>query len=307
MDMGLFGWLFGRKKKPHVPPVAWEPDPAPAPTATVDSEGRRHLENAPYLLPKDEQEIHRLDYQHYILRQVLKGNTFAPVEGMLRRGCNVLDVGCGTGRWAKELATTYPKTQVIGFDLEEVTTASQPPPNYQFQRGNLLTGLPFTTYAFAYVHQRLLVAAIPSQLWPFVVSELVRVTQPGGWVELVEMGTAVRPCGAATAQMIDWWNAISQKRGIDLSKTSQIGNLLKHAGLSHVKAETKLLPLGGWGGRIGHLLSQDFLAVVPSLRPIAEAQLGVSPVAFTKVLDQLEWEWNTLHSCYEAYFARGQV
>jgi hypothetical protein len=136
--MSYFWWLFSRKKKKPFPPVTWEKTLSPVPKARMDSEGRRHLEDAPYLLPKDEQEIHRLDYQHYILRQVLRGNTYAPVESMLRKGCTVLDVGCGTGRWAKEIAATYPKTQVVGFDLEEVITPTQPPPNYQFHRGNLL-------------------------------------------------------------------------------------------------------------------------------------------------------------------------
>jgi SAM-dependent methyltransferase len=305
--MSWFWWFFGRKKRRSIAPVAWERTPSPVPPAYTDSEGRRHLGEAPYLLPKDEQEIHRLDYQHYILRQVLKGNTFAPVHGLLRRGCNVLDVGCGTGRWAKEIATTYPKTQVVGFDLEAVESAAPAPPNYQFYRGNLLNGLPFTAGSFHYVHQRLLVAAIPWAMWPPVVQELARVTQPGGWVELVEMGATVVPSAPATEQMIDWWEAVSQTRGIELAKVSQIGDLLRYAGLSYIRTETKRLPLGGWGGRIGSLLAQDFLAVVPSLRPVAESQLGVAPSMFNAVLGALEEEWNTYQMSYEVYFACGQV
>ncbi len=287
--------------------MAWEQTPPPVPLAYTDSEGRRHLGDAPYLLPKDEQEIHRLDYQHYILRQVLKGNSFAPVQGMLRKGGNVLDVGCGTGRWAKEMALAYPKTQVIGFDLEEIESPSPAPPNYQFYQGNLLNGLPFTASSFHYVHQRLLVAAIPWQKWPGIVRELARVTQPGGWVELVEMGTTVSPIGPATEQMLAWWQAISQARGIDMAKVSQVGGLLRHAGLSHIRTETRRLPLGGWGGRIGHLLAQDFLAVVPTLRPIAESQLGVTASQFNAVLSRLEEEWNGYQMTYEVYFACGQV
>ncbi|HLI87876.1 MAG TPA: class I SAM-dependent methyltransferase [Ktedonobacteraceae bacterium] len=305
--MSWFWWIFGRKPRRSAAPVAWEPAPPPVPLAYTDSEGRRHLGEAPYLLPKDEQEIHRLDYQHYILRQVLKGNTFAPVHGLLRRGGNVLDVGCGTGRWAKEIATAYPKTQVIGLDLEEVESSAPAPPNYQFYRGNLLNGLPFTAGSFHYVHQRLLVAAIPWAMWPGVVQELARVTLPGGWVELVEMGATVSPPAPSTRQMIAWWEAVSQARGIEIAKVARIGDLLRSAGLAHIRTETIRLPLGGWGGRIGSLLAQDFLAVIPSLRPVAQSQLGVAPERFNAVLGALEEEWERYEMSYEVYFACGQV
>jgi SAM-dependent methyltransferase len=85
-----------------------------------DEEGRRHRADATYLLPKDDREIRRLDYQHYIFRHILQGNAFAPVDALLQKGGKVLDVGCGTGRWGHEIASTYPRTSVIGFDLEEV-------------------------------------------------------------------------------------------------------------------------------------------------------------------------------------------
>src|SRR5581483_9816572 len=50
---------------------AWERTRPPE--VYIDTEGRRHRGDAPYLLPKDEQELQRLSYQHFILRQVLKG------------------------------------------------------------------------------------------------------------------------------------------------------------------------------------------------------------------------------------------
>jgi SAM-dependent methyltransferase len=300
-------WLFGRRKRRAASPLAWEPTLPPAPSAYTDSEGRRHLGEAPYLLPKDAQEINRLDYQHYILKQVLKGNTFAPVHGLLRRGANVLDVGCGTGRWAKEIVAAYPKSQVIGFDLEAVESPAPAPRNYQFTQGNLLNGLPFAAFSFHYVHQRLLVAALPWQQWPVVVRDLVRVTLPGGWVELVEMGNTVSPAAPATQQMIAWWEAIAHARGIELAQMSQIGGLLQQAGLAHIRTETTWLPLGAWGGRIGYLLAQDFLAVVPSLRPVAETQLGVSAERFNAVLSELEQEWNSYQMSFEVYFACGQA
>jgi SAM-dependent methyltransferase len=90
-------WPFHRKPRQEL--MNRGRVPPPSSTAYHDGDGRRHLADAPYLLPKDGKEIQRLDYQHFLFRHILQGNIFAPVDALLQRGGNVLDVGCGTGRW----------------------------------------------------------------------------------------------------------------------------------------------------------------------------------------------------------------
>jgi ubiquinone/menaquinone biosynthesis C-methylase UbiE len=297
---------FFPRKKPAPPSLTWERTPS-VPQVYLDEDGRRHRGDVPYLLPKDEKEFERLDYQHFILRQVLKGNIFAPVHQLLRKPCHVLDVGCGTGRWGCEIAAAYSQTQVIGFDVEDILRTASTPSNYQFYQGNLLDGLPFVTQQFHYVYQRLLVAAIPLDKWLWVMRELRRVTHSGGWVELVEMGNTFNQAGPATKQFLAWWGAISTSKGIDASKMSQIGQLLKQCSFSHVQTKTETLPVGSWGGRLGNLLAQDFLAGWPSIRPLAHSLLKVPPEQFDAVIGQLETGWNTYRTSYEVYFACGQI
>ncbi len=303
--MGLFRWLFRRNKRR--PPVTWERTLPNIPQEYVDEDGRRHRGDAPYLLPKDEKEMQRLDYQHYILRQLLKGNSFAPVHDLLIKGGHVLDVGCGTGRWGHEIALAYPQAHVVGFDLEDVPRTASTPLNSHFSRGNVLQGLPFAHHSFQYVHQRLLVAAIPLDKWPWVIGELRRVTSPGGWIELVEMGNTFHNAGPATKQFLAWWVALGASRGIDASNMSQLGLLLKQAGLFNVRAETKITPVGNWGGRGGNLLAQDMLAGWPSMRPLAHSVLGVPPEMFDAVIGRLSGEWNSYQTTYEVYVACGQA
>ncbi|MGH2480290.1 MAG: hypothetical protein ACRDHW_11590 [Ktedonobacteraceae bacterium] len=91
--------MWFRRKKQPVPTLA----PATLEhrkSMAVMRSGRRFLEST-YLPLKDSGEISRLDFQHYLLRQALKGNYLAPI----RDPGYILDGGAGTGRWGREMAT----------------------------------------------------------------------------------------------------------------------------------------------------------------------------------------------------------
>src|SRR5258708_20899256 len=75
--------------------------------------GRRHVTGVPYALPKDLAEVSRLDFQHYIYRNVLRGNFLVP----LHESAAILDVAAGTGIWGKEGAQKFPPVRVGGFDI----------------------------------------------------------------------------------------------------------------------------------------------------------------------------------------------
>ena len=155
-------------------------------------EGRRYLrgDETTYVLPKDLEDVHRLDFQHVMLKQALPGNYRAPLSKHIRQ---ILDLGCGTGRWCEEMAQEYPAAQVIGLDLEEILPAEhQRPANYRFTQANVLKPLPFPNNTFDYIHQRLMLLSIPPDSWPYVLREMVRVAQVGSWVELVEIGCTDR-------------------------------------------------------------------------------------------------------------------
>lgn len=153
------------KRKPTPLPVPVEP------VATLIG-GRRHRIDIPYLLPKDLPEASRLEYQHFFLKGVLGKNYFAPLENPV----NILDVGCGTGRWCIEIAQQFPSTWVTGVDIEFHLPPVSIPTNCHFIQGNVLQRLPFSDQFFSYTHQRFLGSAIPLAYWPDAIAELKRVT-----------------------------------------------------------------------------------------------------------------------------------
>src|SRR5262249_20382346 len=75
--------------------------------------GRRYVEGTTYIGPKDATGDQFPDFQHFIVRRVLGGNHQSP----LRQPQRILDAGCGTGRWAVEMAAEFPGALVVGLDL----------------------------------------------------------------------------------------------------------------------------------------------------------------------------------------------
>nr|BBH92214.1 hypothetical protein KTA_04130 [Thermogemmatispora argillosa] len=118
----------------------------------------------------------------------------------------------GSGIGAVEMHALFPHALVVGGDVSLASLPQPVPPTCVFVRANVLEGLPFPDGQFTSTHQRLLVAAIPAHAWPGVVQELVRVTRPGGWIELVEASDVFQPAGPATRRLLDWFAGISRLR-----------------------------------------------------------------------------------------------
>ncbi|HYU75971.1 MAG TPA: class I SAM-dependent methyltransferase [Ktedonobacteraceae bacterium] len=297
--MGLFPW--SRRRKPTRTATRWEPT---YPRQSVVNDGRRHLQGVTYILPKDLPEANRLDFQHHLLHAILKGNYVAPLGNQVT---SILDVATGTGRWAREMAQAFPSAQVIGLDMDVPHRGSYVvPPNYQFVQGNIFAGLPFSDKSFTFVHQRFLVLGLSAKQWPFVVGELVRVTRPGGYVELVEGGGTFYQIGDATGQLQQWWSVASQANGIDVFLMARLPQLLQQAGLHHIRHRTYHVPVGAWGGRVGEMLKQDILASLPGIRAFVCTHASISLEAFDATVAALPGEWERCRTVYEYYLAYGQ-
>ncbi len=270
--------------------------------------GRRYLNDVSYFLPKDATEINRLDFQHFLFRHAMHGNFSAPIQQPL----SILDVGTGTGRWATEMARQFPQANVIGLDLvappaddTNSTQKSEPrPENYIFVQGNVLEGLPFPDRTFDFVHQRLLVAGIPLTRWPGVVNELLRVTTPGGWVELLEAIPARG--GPAMNQLYEWLVGVGLPRGVDIRTTHQIGQYLLDAGAQQVNYRQLDMPMGNWGDRSGVMMEANYFALHQGIRGPLLAQGVTTAAEFDTVMARAKAEIAEGHYIWPYFLAYGQ-
>lgn len=76
---------------------------------------------------------------------------------VLRKGAKVLDMGCGPGAWSMEIASEYPKSQVVGVDISPMFPNDIKPSNCTFHQLDLHQGLPFEDGTFDYVFMRYVV------------------------------------------------------------------------------------------------------------------------------------------------------
>lgn len=272
--------------------------------------GREYAAGVPYALPSDLDEMNRLDFQHFVLRQAFQGNYAAPLVSP----SSMLDVGTGTGRWAKEMAALFPAANVIGIDIKEpvadernaTTTAPDlRPDNYTFAPGNILEGLPFPDASFDFVHQRLLFFAIPTDRWQFVMNELYRVTRPGGWIEVVEGHFGYDPMGPAAQRIADAMLPAMQQRGIDPRNSALLDQFLRNAGLQQVQVRMAKLPVGDWGGRLGKLVATDVLSFSQAARPLLLAQ-DMTENQFAQLIETMRRECEELRCTWPFYIVDGQ-
>lgn len=266
--------------------------------------GRRFTRGVPYTLPSDGEELNRLDFQHYMLRYALKSNFISPLHDPRA----ILDVACGTGRWATELATHFPRANVVGFDITpppvEMGAAASRPDNFAFVQGNMLEGLPFPDNSFDYTHQRLVIVALPTKQWAHQTQELLRVTRPGGWVELVEGD--LLPGGPGVQMLNALGEQLSQKRGMSFDNAHRIDEYLRQAGARRVERRIVRLPVGQRSGRLGAMAEADYIAILNSVRGYLISQGAISEAAHAQAFAQAQAELASGRLVWPFYVAFGQ-
>ena len=265
--------------------------------------GRQHALGVPYALPQDSEEINRLDFQHYLLRHAFRGNFAAPI----RKPQTILDVGCGTGRWAREMAQAFPDARVAGVDINTPPADAQAHTGarqgrFAFTPGNMLEGLPFSDASFDFTHMRLMFLAIPADRWEYVARELARVTRPGGWVESVET-TGLHNGGPHVEMMMTWISQMSARRQVDLMNGSRVADFMRGAGLRNVAASVVNVPTGVWGDRLGSMVATDFVGVCKGYGGLLVGAGITTQEQFDQTLEGMNSDFASRRSrCYTPFY-----
>lgn len=122
----------------------------------------------------------------------------------------LVDLGCGSGLWAIEVANQYDKTYVCGLDISPVQPTLRPD-NLDFIITDVTKPLNFDDGSVDLVQSRyphsqvtdarLLLSGITRDQWPGYIDEIFRICKPGnGWAQIIE-GSAYLKCDDNTVPM----------------------------------------------------------------------------------------------------------
>ena len=114
---------------------------------------------------------------------------------MPARAARLLDIGCGTGSFLREVKRNYPRLAVTGLDLSEPYLAVAGRRLADWSRVTLIPGaaeaMPFPDGEFEIVSCIYLFHELPPRVRRAVVDEIRRVLKPGGtliFVDLLQTG-----------------------------------------------------------------------------------------------------------------------
>lgn len=147
-------------------------------------------ENTYVIDPESAAEMARLMRQDQLMTAGMGGPlTEIDLNGVQR----ILDLACGPGGWALEVAYAYSDIEVVGVDTSKRMTAYanaqaqvQQRPNVHFYEGDILHTLDFPESSFDLVNARFISGFMLQDRWPFLFREVLRVLRPGGILRLTE-------------------------------------------------------------------------------------------------------------------------
>ncbi|KII85480.1 hypothetical protein PLICRDRAFT_178548 [Plicaturopsis crispa FD-325 SS-3] len=175
------------------------------------------------------------------------------------------------------------------------------PSNLQLAEHSILALPEDWSDKFTLVHQRFLVAALAYPQWQRALSEIYRVTKPGGWVQICEPGQLVgggKNVGPIEARFAAMFQGFLRSRGLVLDLEVHLPRLLEEAGFVDACIENAEAPVGKWGGQLGIDGRDDLIAIFLTMKGLILQEGGLEHVKseseYEEWVHALAKEWDEI-------------
>src|SRR5579859_2154355 len=262
-----------------------------------------------FINPEDPTEQTRLLQQALYLTEAL-GGLFP--ERDLAGVTSVLDVACGPGYWALDLADAYKEQGigVIGIDISQRMIAyanaqaqvRDIEENASFLVMDVLQPLDFPDGQFDMVNARFLETFLPALRWPAVVQECIRVLRPGGMLRVTT--SEVASCNYAAYERLFQLSAKAlnlagqgfSHSGHVLGVAPMLNYFLRQAGCIHIQERATLLN-HSFGQPYREGLTQNSLIGFALLKPFLLKYQVTTVEEFERLYNQAETEMKQEDFC----------
>ncbi|MFL5655544.1 MAG: class I SAM-dependent methyltransferase [Ktedonobacteraceae bacterium] len=174
-----------------------------------------------------------------------------PAQLDLAQSYHILDVGCGPGEWALEIAQRFPGSQITGIDISALmityahyTAESQHISNVQFQVMDARQLLAFPDASFDLINARFIVGFMSTTTWPQLIHECFRILRPGGILcncEPESLGSTTSPSlaqyNSLVTQAMRWAGQCFAPVGDQYGISAVLHRLLHEAGFQRIQQE----------------------------------------------------------------------
>jgi len=227
--------------------------------------------------PESGAEMARLIEQDRILTRAMGGllpDNFQPEPGK-----SVLDLACGSGGWAQEVAFTHPLLNVTGVDLSHKMIAyaqsladAQRLTNLQFEVMDIRSMLSeFPDASCDFINARLLVGFMMKEDWPALTSQCMRILRPGGILRLTECDRSSKTTSVAFETMQDILSLHSYNTGrtfqqADWGVTYRLSRFLRNVDCKNVQVHAYTIDWS-MGMPAWSIIRQDFEMAYKLMQP----------------------------------------
>jgi ubiquinone/menaquinone biosynthesis C-methylase UbiE len=193
-------------------------------------------------------EMVRLNGQGRMLTQSMGGvlPELSQQERVLLR--DVLDLACGPGEWALDLAFESPDLHVVGVDISEIMieyASAQAAANHLNARFKAMSVLkhpmPFDDSSFDLVNMRLVFAFMIPEWWPSLLAECMRLLRLGGLIRITEPERTLSNNAVFERYMSLWADSFYRDQrtfspdGLHYGLLPMLKRLLKQAGYTNLQ------------------------------------------------------------------------
>ena len=157
----------------------------------MENQENQEKQQAAYWQESSASEVARTFFGNPYLLEAL-GNLLPPVID-LTKVQRVLDIGCGSGEWARRLVKAYPHLHVVGIDtslhlIHEATSlaVAEGLIGLSFYQFTTTQPLAFPSESFDVVHVHSLASFISTAMWSRILEEMLRLLKINGWINIVD-------------------------------------------------------------------------------------------------------------------------
>ncbi len=213
---------------------------------------------------------------------------------------SILDLGCGPGQWALDVAFAYSHIEVVGMDISETMVhyanaraRSQLLSNASFEVGDITQPLDFPDNSFDLINGRLIAFLTPQQ-WTHLLQECKRILRPGGTLRLTENESVFT--SPATDALFSLFYRAQAKAGQSFSPagrtlgiTPRLNYLLRQGGYTNVQYKAHALDYSA--GNPNHEVMSEVMSLFLTLmRPFLVGMGVTTPEEVEQLLYQMNIE-----------------